>query len=189
MLAALATAPLFALQHSPLVFGDKSVAGGAVVMLALVGLAVPFRMVMGWMFNRTGSLFLVGLAHACGNAVVTGTVVGDALVQDLFGRSLGPVHAFAFAAIGVVVAVVTRARLGLDEGAQIAGAGSGRAAGRFGMAIDWRVRLPGAAPRRATGPVATMPDSNRRRLREQKVPGLVAHHLNGRRAAGVDAPT
>jgi membrane protease YdiL (CAAX protease family) len=129
LLAALATAPLFALQHSPLVFGDNSVAGGAVVMLALVGLAVPFRMVMGWVFNRTGSLFLVGLAHACGNAVVTGTVVGDALVQDLFGRSLGPVHLFAFTAIGVVVAVVTKARLGLDEGAPTAGALSGRAAG------------------------------------------------------------
>jgi membrane protease YdiL (CAAX protease family) len=112
VLAALATAPLFALQHSPLVFGGNSVAGGAVVMLALVGLAVPFRMVMGWILNRTGSLFLVGVAHACGNAVVTGTVVGDALVPDLFGRNVGPVHLFAFAAIGVVVAVATRARWG-----------------------------------------------------------------------------
>jgi membrane protease YdiL (CAAX protease family) len=91
-------------------------------MLALVVLAVPFRMVMGWILNRTGSLFLVGLAHACGNAVVTGTLVGDALVPDLFGRSLGPVHLFAFAVIGVVVAVATKGRLGLDESARTAGA-------------------------------------------------------------------
>jgi acetyl esterase len=58
---------------------------------------------------------------------------------------------------------------------------------RLGMALDWRVRLLGAALRRATGPVATMPDSKRRRLREQKVPRPVAHYLNGRRATGVDA--
>jgi membrane protease YdiL (CAAX protease family) len=120
MIAALATAPLFALQHSPLVFDNNSLAGGAVVMLALVVLAVPFRMVMAWVFNGTGSLFLVGLAHACGNAVVTGTVVGDALVADLYGRNLGPVHLFAFAVIGVVVAFATRGRLGFDDRARAA---------------------------------------------------------------------
>jgi membrane protease YdiL (CAAX protease family) len=122
MVAAVATAPLFALQHSPLVFDDNSVVVGAVVMLVLVALAVPFRMVMGWILNRTGSLFLVGLAHACGNAVVTGTLVGDALIPDLYGQGLGPVHLFAFAVIGVVVAVATKGRLGLDESARTAGA-------------------------------------------------------------------
>jgi hypothetical protein len=48
--------------------------------------------------------------------------VGDALAPDLFGRSLGPVHLFAFAVIGVVVAVATKGRLGLDESARTAGA-------------------------------------------------------------------
>ena len=98
-------------------------------MAILVILAIPFRMVMGLDPQPHREPVPVGLAHACGNAVVTGTVVGDALVPDLFGRNVGPVHLFAFAAIGVVVAVVTKARLGLDEGAPTAGALSGRAAG------------------------------------------------------------
>jgi membrane protease YdiL (CAAX protease family) len=111
---ALLTGPLFALQHSPLVLDAGP--GGLVVLLALVVLAVPFRMVMSWIFNRTGSLLLVGLAHACGNAVVTGTVLGDALLPALYGRGLGPVHLFAYAVIGLVAAVATRGRLGLDDG-------------------------------------------------------------------------
>jgi membrane protease YdiL (CAAX protease family) len=113
MIAALLTAPLFALQHSPLVFDSGP--GGAVVMAALVLLAVPFRMVMSWTYNRTGSLFLVGLAHACGNAVVTGTVLGDALVPTLYGRNAGPLHLFAFAVIGLGVALATRGRLGVEH--------------------------------------------------------------------------
>ncbi len=117
MVAALMTAPLFALQHMPLVMSN-SLVGGVVVMAALVILAVPFRAVMGWISNRTGSLFLVGLTHACGNAVVTGTVVGHALLPALWGRNLGPVHLFSFAVIGVVVVVATRGRLGLRDGAE-----------------------------------------------------------------------
>jgi membrane protease YdiL (CAAX protease family) len=112
MAAALLTAPLFALQHTPLVFGD-SVVGGALIMAILVILAIPFRMVMAWIFNCTGSLFLVGLAHACGNAAVTSTVAGDALIPALYGRNLGPLHLFTFAVIGIGVAVGTRGRLGL----------------------------------------------------------------------------
>jgi membrane protease YdiL (CAAX protease family) len=112
MVAAVITAPLFALQHAPLVVGN-SLIGGLVVLAALVVLAVPFRAAMAWIDNRTGSLFLVGLAHACGNAVVTGTVAGNALLPALFGRNLGPVHLFAFAVIGVVLIVRTRGRLGL----------------------------------------------------------------------------
>jgi membrane protease YdiL (CAAX protease family) len=123
MVAAFLTAPLFALQHIPLIL-DNSLLGGVLVMVALVALAVPFRIVMAWIFNRTGSLFLVGLAHACGNAVVTSTVVGDALVPALYGRNLGPVHLFAFALIGVAVAVATRGRLGLDNKVRTAALGS-----------------------------------------------------------------
>jgi len=117
MVAALLTAPLFALQHTPLLVGN-SLLGGSVVMVALVLLAVPFRAVMGWIFNRTGSLFLVGLAHACGNAVVTGTLLGDAFLPALYGRNLGPVHLFSFAVIGVVVVATTRGRLGLTGGGE-----------------------------------------------------------------------
>ena len=116
MAAALLTAPLFALQHSPLVFDSGP--EGAVVMAALILLAVPFRMVMSWIFNRTGSLFLVGLGHASGNAVVTSTVLGDALVPTLYGRNYGPLHLFAFAVIGLGVATATRGRLGYEDGVE-----------------------------------------------------------------------
>src|SRR5919107_975750 len=115
MVAALLTAPLFALQHTPLLVGN-SLLGGSVVMVALVVLAVPFRAVMAWICNRTGSLFLVGLAHACGNAVVTSTLLGDAFLPALYGRNLGPVHLFSFAVIGAAVVAVTRGRLGLTDG-------------------------------------------------------------------------
>ena len=54
------------------------------LMSALIVLAVPFRMVMAWVLNRTGSLFLVGLAHAAGNAVATSTVLGHALIPELY---------------------------------------------------------------------------------------------------------
>jgi membrane protease YdiL (CAAX protease family) len=63
-------------------------------MSALIVLAVPFRMVMAWVLNRTGSLFLVGLAHAAGNAVATSTVLVHALIPEPYGRNLGPVHLF-----------------------------------------------------------------------------------------------
>jgi membrane protease YdiL (CAAX protease family) len=109
--AALITAPVFALQHAALV-SDNSLTGAVLVMLALILLAVPFRMTMAWVFNRTGSTLLVGFTHACGNAVITGTATGAALVPMLYGRNFGPVHFFAFAVIGLVVAAVTRGRLG-----------------------------------------------------------------------------
>jgi membrane protease YdiL (CAAX protease family) len=115
MVAASLTAPLFALQHTPLLVGN-SLLGGSLVMLVLVVLAIPFRAVMAWISHRTGSLFLVGLAHACGNAVVTSTLLGDALIPTLYGRNLGPVHLFAFAVIGVVVVAATRGRLGVTDG-------------------------------------------------------------------------
>jgi membrane protease YdiL (CAAX protease family) len=124
MVAAVLTAPLFALQHSPLIF-DNTLVAGVLVMAALIALAVPFRVVMAWIFNRTGSLFLVGLAHACGNAVVTSTAVGDALVPALYGRNLGPIHLFAFALIGIVVAVLTRGRLGIDNSIRTTAPASG----------------------------------------------------------------
>jgi hypothetical protein len=110
MAAALLTAPLFALQHTPLVFGD-SVVGGALIMAILVILAIPFRMVMAWIFNCTGSLFLVGLAHACGHAAVTSTVAGDALIPSSLRAQPRASASFTFAVIGIGVAVGTRGRL------------------------------------------------------------------------------
>ena len=109
--AAALTAPLFALQHLALVVGG-SLVGTVTVLLVLVVLALPYRAVMGWLYNRTHSLLLVGAAHAAGDAVATGTVLGEGFLPRLYGQNLGPLHLFAFAAIGLVVVLATRRRLG-----------------------------------------------------------------------------
>ena len=109
--AAVITAPLFALQHTALVVGG-SLSTTVAVLVALVVLAVPYRAVMGWLYNRTRSLLVVGAAHAAGDAVAAGTVLGEGFLPRLFGHSVGPVHLFAFAVLGVVVVVATRRRLG-----------------------------------------------------------------------------
>jgi hypothetical protein len=41
-------------------------------------------------------------------------MLGHALVPELYGRNLGPVHLFGFAIIGTLVTVVTGQWLGLD---------------------------------------------------------------------------
>jgi membrane protease YdiL (CAAX protease family) len=109
--AAALTGPMFALQHTALVVGGPAV-GTVTVLLALTLLAVPYRAVMGWLYNRTHSLLLVGAAHAAGDAVAAGTVLGDGFLPRLYGQNLGPLHLFAFAAIGLAVVLATRGRLG-----------------------------------------------------------------------------
>lgn len=109
--AVLVTAPLFALQHLALI-ADSSAAAALTVTLALVLLALPYRAAMGWLFNRTGSLLLVGVAHACGDAMATGSVLGDGFLPALYERGTGPLHLFAFALLGTVAWVATRGRLG-----------------------------------------------------------------------------
>lgn len=47
------------------------------------------------------------------------------------------------------------------------------------MALDRRVRLLGAALRRVTGLVATMPESKRRALRTQIASRRLTDYLNG----------
>ncbi|MGY1985712.1 CPBP family intramembrane glutamic endopeptidase [Blastococcus sp. SYSU DS0669] len=116
LVAALLTAPLFALQHLPLVVSNAG-SGAPLLLLLLVLLAVPFRALIGWSYNRTQSLLLVGLVHASGNAVAGGTMLGDGLLQRLYPEvSTGPLHIFAFAVLGLLVLGATRARLGLPRG-------------------------------------------------------------------------
>ncbi len=112
--AALLTAPLFALQPLVLVVGNPD---GLLVLGLLVGLAVPFRALLGWLDNRTGSFLLVGLVHAPGNATAGGGGTGPGLVPLLYpGERLGPVHLVALALLGLVVLAATRGRLGRMPG-------------------------------------------------------------------------
>jgi membrane protease YdiL (CAAX protease family) len=115
--AALATGPLFALQHASLAYGNGWL-GGTAVLLFITATAIPFRFLQGWVANRTGSLFVVGLVHAAGNASADGSgLVGSGFLPRLYPEdTVGPVHLLASAALGLVVLVVTRAGLGRPAG-------------------------------------------------------------------------
>lgn len=113
VVAALVTGPLFAVQHVSLVVGNSLV--GAVVLLGLLAvLATPFRFLTGWVYNRTGSLFLVGLLHGAGNAVAGGSGFGEGLLPRLYpgGAMAFSAHLVAFAVLGLIVLAATRGRLG-----------------------------------------------------------------------------
>ena len=114
LLAAVVTAVLFALQHLPLFVENGLVnAAGLVFLAAFIVVAIPFRALTGWMYNRTGSLFLVGLLHAVGDATTNGSFAGGFLPRLYENADVGFFHMFALALIGVVVIAATRARLGV----------------------------------------------------------------------------
>jgi membrane protease YdiL (CAAX protease family) len=113
MLGALLTAALFTLQHVPLFVGNGL--GALVVMVpAFVVLAVPFRALMAWLYNRTGSLFLIGLVHAVGDATGFGGF-NEGLLPRLYPNNsdVALLSLVAQALVGVAVIAATRARLGL----------------------------------------------------------------------------
>lgn len=116
--AAVLTAGLFALQHVSLAV-PNGLLDGALLLILLAVLSVPFRMLAGWIYQRTGSLLLVGIAHAAGNAVATGSGLGTGLLAELYpGQTLATMaHLLAFAVIGLVVLAATRGRLGRGDGA------------------------------------------------------------------------
>ncbi len=105
--AALLTAPLFALLHLPLQL-DNPPAQIALNMGVLVVLAVPFRIVVGWIHNRTGgSVLLAAVFHASFN-VGTSSVLFAALVP---GQNPATVTAAVLVLWAVAAVALTRGRL------------------------------------------------------------------------------
>jgi membrane protease YdiL (CAAX protease family) len=117
MRAAALTAPVFALQHVVLVVGT-SVGLAVALMLFLILVNVPIRALMGWTYNRTGSLFFVGFLHAAGNGAAGGSGFSDGFLARLYpGETfVGLMHLLALALIGLVVITVTRGALGRSRG-------------------------------------------------------------------------
>lgn len=110
--AALLTAPLFALLHLPLQLGGTpaEIARGMGVLLLV---AVPFRIVAGWLHNSTGgSILVVALFHASFN-VATSSVLFAGLVP---GQGAITVTIVTLAVWAVAAVALTRGRLG-DSGA------------------------------------------------------------------------
>lgn len=114
-MAAIIVAPFFALQHVSLVAGNP-LPLVAMVMIGLAVVMIPFRMLTGWMWNRTGSLLLLGFLHAAGNAVASGSGFDGGLLRKLYPDDVmtaGMLHMLAYAIVGIAVLLATRARLGL----------------------------------------------------------------------------
>jgi uncharacterized protein len=110
--ASLIAGPLFALQHVSLVV-DAGLVGGLVLLVVLAAMATPFRMLTGWMVNRTASVFLAGVVHAAGDAAGPGSGFGEGFLGQLYGATSTShsIHVLGIALIGVVVLVATRGRL------------------------------------------------------------------------------
>lgn len=111
IVAAVITSVLFTLQHVPLfVMQDM----GVLIPVLFFVLVIPFRALMAWLYNRTDSLFITGLVHAAGDAVVGGTITGVGLLPRLYdGYDVGLHGILANVIIGLVVIGATRAGLGL----------------------------------------------------------------------------
>jgi uncharacterized protein len=116
MRAAALTAPLFALQHVALVVGSPLPMAVA-LMAFLIVVNIPIRALMGFAYNRTGSLFLVGLLHAAGNGVAAGSGFGAGFLARLYPDQpfVSLMHLLALAVIGVAAIAGTRARLGVPR--------------------------------------------------------------------------
>jgi membrane protease YdiL (CAAX protease family) len=105
--AALLTAPLFALLHLPLHITEAP-ADLAMGMGVLLMLAVPFRVVVGWLHNRTGgSVLVAAIFHASFN-VATSSVLLAALVPGMGALAVTTV---VLVVAAVVVVAVTRGGL------------------------------------------------------------------------------
>jgi membrane protease YdiL (CAAX protease family) len=108
LVAGLVTGPLFSLIHLPLRVGEPV---GALLLgvLAQMAVSVPFRIMLGWVYDRTGhSILLVAAMHATFNATNNGTLITAA----------DPAHAGVLALVpwlvttiwGLAVATVTLTR-------------------------------------------------------------------------------
>lgn len=75
LLAAVLTGPVFALLHLPLQLGSLA-AGVAFGMVLLMVAAIPLRLVLGWLYDRTGrSILLVAALHASVNATASSSLM------------------------------------------------------------------------------------------------------------------
>ncbi|WP_164842452.1 CPBP family intramembrane glutamic endopeptidase [Actinoplanes solisilvae] len=117
VIAALLVAPVFALQHVSLAVGNPLPAA-ILLLTALAVVMIPYRMLTGWVWNRTGSLLILGFLHAAGNAAGPGSGFGEGLLRTLYPgdeMTAGFLHLIAYAVVGLVVLIATRGRLGSSE--------------------------------------------------------------------------
>lgn len=113
--AAILTAPLFVCQHAALFASSgNSFVVAVILVIVLSVIAIPFRALLGAAYNSTGSLLLVGMIHAMGNGMTSGSGLwgGEGLLPRLFsGEFVGLTNQLTGAIIGLAVIMFTRGRL------------------------------------------------------------------------------
>jgi membrane protease YdiL (CAAX protease family) len=109
-LGAVLTAGLFTLQHMPL-FVDNGLAIVIILPMFFI-LAIPFRALLAWIFNRTSSLFLVGLLHAVSDGTGSGGFAPGFLPRLYDSGDISLFANLATVLVGLAVIVATRGRLG-----------------------------------------------------------------------------
>lgn len=98
--------------HLPVYLASLPLTAALVSFGVFLLFAVPFRIVLGWFYNRTGSLIIVALFHAAFNGTGASGIVDPAAVS---------VPALVFAAIPIAIAAGwlmwwTHGRLGVMGG-------------------------------------------------------------------------
>ena len=117
-LAAVMTGPVFAFGRISQLVEDSLTATRSLLALMVV-ICIPFRALLAWIYNRTGSLVLVGLVHAAANATAAGSILRTGLLDRLYpGQGHGGVVIPLLAVAGLMVLIATRGRLGLPTIAQ-----------------------------------------------------------------------
>lgn len=110
--AAMLTGPIFAFGHiSQLI--EASLSATLTLLALMIAICIPFRALLAWVYNRTGSIALVGLLHASANATAAGSIAGTGLLDRLYpdaghGGAVIPM----LAVLGLVVLLATRGGLG-----------------------------------------------------------------------------
>lgn len=112
VLAAVITGPLFGLLHLPLELG-LTIGSFLISMSLLLLFAIPFRILLGWIYNATGgSILLVAIAHATFDASNnTNLLVAAARGQSFLQPGQGAVLV-TVVALAIVGSILTRGRLG-----------------------------------------------------------------------------
>jgi CAAX protease family protein len=112
VLAAVITGPLFGLLHMPLILGQP-IGSFLLTLTALMVFGIPFRMVLGWLYNATGgSILMVALMHVTFDATNnTNLLVAASRGQWVLQPGGGAVH-LVILAWAITVLILTRGRLG-----------------------------------------------------------------------------
>ena len=115
LLAAVITGPLFGLLHLPLELGQP-IGSFLLTMAALMVFGIPFRIVLGWMYNVTGgSILIVALVHVTFDATNnTQLLAGASPGMFLLQPGGGAVHLVVLI-WAVLVLIVTRGQLGMPQ--------------------------------------------------------------------------